>query len=147
MRLNADGEAVGVKAHGHVKLTVSGNQHASSWGSGEGHQPCCVIYGKPGGLQHAIFVEFHRARDRLFQRAGLVFTAAGVGFGQLKGRLRAVACANQLPYDAVIAPVLEAEAVGTPFAGTKEADDFRRLGAVFDAGGDIVPCPPALPAS
>ncbi len=147
MRLDADGEAVSVKAHGHIEFAICRDQHAGSGGGGKGHRACGMIHGNTGGLQHAVFVEFHRARDGLFQRAGFVFTAAGIGFGQLKGRLRAVARTNQLSYDAIIAPILEAEAISPPFAGTEKADDLRRLGAVFDAGGDIVPCPPALPAS
>jgi hypothetical protein len=92
-----------------------------------------MIHGDTRRLQHAVLVNLHCARDWLFQRAGLVFTAAGVGFSQLKGRLRAVTRANQLPYDAVIAPVLEAEAISPPLAGTKKADDLRCLRAVFDA--------------
>jgi len=111
MRLDTDSEAIGIKAHRHIKLAVSRNQHPCCGGGGERHHPCVVVNTDARRLQHAVLVDFDGARDGLFQRAGFVFTAAGVGFCELKGRLRTVSRANQLPCNAVIAPILEAKTI------------------------------------
>lgn len=130
---DADGHAVGIKAHRHVEFKIGCDGDTLCRSRDESQNAGCRVHRPAGCLFHANQIRHDRSLHRFFDRTRLTTSAGRVGFDKLETLVRSIASADDLARGAVIRPVLESKSIGAAFSRPKEGDQGIQLRLVLEA--------------